>query len=186
MSRNSERESPTNAFDLALGFTLRWEGGYVNDPDDPGGATNKGVTQDTYDAYRDRARLPRRSVRYISDSEVRDIYREYWAAVRASELPPLVAEVMFDFGVNAGPGRAVRLLQSVLGVAIDGKLGPKTMTAAWERPGLASSLLDARIGYYVGLVAANPRLQKFLNGWVRRVEDQRKTLGLRSTNGEAD
>ena len=70
---------PTPAFRAALPFVLRWEGGFVHHPDDPGGATNQGVTQRVYDAWRAGEGLGQRSVRLIDDDEVRAIYETgYW------------------------------------------------------------------------------------------------------------
>jgi lysozyme family protein len=167
-------------FDAALDFTLRWEGGYVNDPDDLGGATNRGVTQATYDAWRRRQGLLPRDVRDIEADELRAIYRTYWDAVRGDDVAPVVAAVLFDHAVNAGPERAIRLLQAVCGVAVDGIFGPLTMreVLSTRDRDLAATLTHARAGYYVGLVSANPRLAKFLRGWLARVHDQRARLGL--------
>jgi lysozyme family protein len=75
-------------FERALEFTLRWEGGYVNHPSDPGGATNRGITQVTYDQWRTQKRLPTREVRLIEEHEVRSIYWQYyWAPVEGRTDP---------------------------------------------------------------------------------------------------
>lgn len=117
-------------FDRALSLVLKHEGGYVNDPRDNGGATNKGVTQYTYDAYRRSLKLSARTVRAITDGEVAAIYRlRYWNAVRGDELPPGLDYCIFDFGVNSGPRRAIEFLQRACGVDDDGVIGPKTLAA---------------------------------------------------------
>jgi lysozyme family protein len=95
-------------FDACLVHTLKWEGGYSNHPDDPGGATMKGVTQAVYDAYRKRRGWRgRQSVSRITDAEVRDIYRtNYWDACGCEGLEPGLDLAVFDAAVNSGPARA--------------------------------------------------------------------------------
>jgi len=90
MSSENERLS------TALKFTLRWEGGYVNHPADPGGATNKGVTKKVYDAYRAGKGLGRNDVRNITDDEVHDIYKHgYWAKAKCPSLAVDLDTVQF-------------------------------------------------------------------------------------------
>lgn len=96
-----------STFEKALAFTLQWQGGYVNDPDDPGGATNKGITQKTYDAWlkeKGRASVP---VKNIPDAEVSAIYQgSYWAEAHCPEIPGVAAQAAFDIAVNMeGAGR---------------------------------------------------------------------------------
>lgn len=100
------------AFEAALAFVLRWEGGFVDHPHDPGGATNQGVTQATYDAHRARAGLPTRSVEFISKSEVESIYHDsYWLRAGCEQIaPPALALVVFDAAVNSGVGAALKWL----------------------------------------------------------------------------
>lgn len=98
----------TPAFERALTRALRYEGGYVNHPADPGGATNQGVTQAAYDKWRTRQRLPTRSVREITPAEVRAVYHtDYWLAIGGDELAPARAAALFDAAVNSGVGRAL-------------------------------------------------------------------------------
>jgi lysozyme family protein len=113
-------------------FTYKEEGGYGNDPHDPGGATNLGIIQVEYDKYRAAKGLTPRSVRYIERAEADEIYtKSYWNKVDGDELPPGIDLVIYDYGVNSGPGRAVEYAQRVLGkgVAVDGILGPITLAA---------------------------------------------------------
>jgi len=94
---------------IALPMVLAHEGGYVNHPRDPGGPTNKGITQDTYDRYRRTWSLPRRGVREITLAEVGAIYRSYWDASKCTLAPWNGAAVcLFDVGVNSGRGHAVQ------------------------------------------------------------------------------
>jgi muramidase (phage lysozyme) len=149
----------TSRFDQALQFVLQWEGGYVNHPSDPGGATNRGITQRTYDAYRARRGLPSQDVRYIPDEEVRDIYyNDYWIASGANNLPPPLDIVHFDTAVHSGPGQAQRFLQQV------------TDTEPCSR---AERYLQLREEYLRKIVSKNSRLQVFMRGWMNRLNSLR-------------
>ena len=161
------------SFDSALSFVLAKEGGFVNDPADPGGATNKGVTQLTYDGYRAKNRLPKRDVRQIQNTEVRDIYRSIWDSLKCDLLPAKTAEVLFDFAVNSGVSRAAKKLQALVGLKEDGLIGTQSINVLKHHVDteLASKLLDAREAYYHS-IALGPK-QKFLNGWLNRLTDLR-------------
>ena len=94
-------------FERCLAITLKWEGGYSNNPADPGGATNFGVTWREYNRYRQNHGLPSQSVKLISKQEVRDIYlNNYWAAMKCDDLPAGYDLCVFDAAVNSGTGRA--------------------------------------------------------------------------------
>ena len=94
-------------FERCLAITLKWEGSYSNDPEDPGGPTNLGIIQKEYDKWRVAHGLPTRSVRYIEASEYRDIYRkEYWDVVGGDNLAAGYDLAVFDAAVNNGTGRA--------------------------------------------------------------------------------
>jgi lysozyme family protein len=121
-------------FTKTTSWLLIHEGGYVDHPEDPGGATNRGVTQAVYDGYRIRKGKQVRSVRYIDDAEVYDIYRtQYWDKVWGDELPNGLDYAVFDFAVNSGPSRAIKFLQRVIGVPDDGIMGNVTMGKIRER-----------------------------------------------------
>lgn len=158
-------------FDQALAFVLRWEGGYSNHPSDPGGATNKGITQRVYDSWRDGQSLPRRSVRSLDDLEVRAIYEQrYWLKAGCHRLRPLLAFALLDFAVNAGPSRAVKALQIVLAVEPDGVVGPETVRAAESAPEPWVRLNRDRRAFYRRLAQSRPTLGVFLRGWLNRVD----------------
>jgi lysozyme family protein len=111
-------------------FTYKEEGGYGNDPHDPGGATNLGIIQTEYDKYRIAKGLSQRSVRYIDRSEADEIYtKSYWNKVDGDDLPAGIDLVIYDYGVNSGPGRSIEYAQRALGVGVDGILGPITLAA---------------------------------------------------------
>lgn len=174
---------PSAAFEASLPFILQWEGGYVNNPNDPGGATNKGVTQKVYDAWRRKQGLPTRSVKEIQDSEVQAIYDTgYWLPPRCNVLMDHLNLVQFDTAVNMGPGRAVRFLQAAVGTAVDGDFGPNTLKAV-DGSDLGATLVkycDEREAYYRRLAQRNPRLNVFLKGWLNRLNALRQKVGLPS------
>lgn len=160
-------------FETALKFTLKFEGGYVNHPNDPGGETNKGVTRLVYDAYRRSKGLPMQTVKLITDHEVIDIYKSrYWAEAKCDAMPEQVAIAMFDAAVNTGVKRASILLQRALGVVDDGVIGPKTLTAikAAEPHQLAIKMIDERDKFYQSLVANKANFSVFLKGWLNRTK----------------
>lgn len=165
------------AFVRWLPEILRHEGGYVDHPKDPGGATNKGITQSTYDGWRDRQRQPVRSVRQITDAEVSAIYRrDYWDAVKGDDLPLGIDYCVFDFAVNSGINRASRYLQRAVSVAEDGRIGPQTVAAAQmaDHRAVINAMCDERMVFLRGLRT----FPTFGKGWAARVADVRtKALG---------
>ncbi|UPG72801.1 hypothetical protein MVG78_00940 [Roseomonas gilardii subsp. gilardii] len=171
--------SPDSAearFDRCLAIVLQQEGGFVNDPQDPGGATNMGITREVLSAFRDRA-VSVEEVRDLSRAEAREIYRaRYWTPMRCADLPPGVDLGVFDFGVNAGPSRAVKMLQRAVGVTADGSVGPITLAAArtLESERLIASFSEARLAYYRSLDG----FARFGRGWTSRTEAVR-TAALR-------
>lgn len=171
------------SFDFAscLAFVLKWEGGYVNNPADPGGATNKGITQTTYTAWRQSQGLPPQTVQAITDAEVQTIYlQNYWHPCGADRVPDQLNLAAFDTAVNLGVSRAVRFLEQCVGTSTDGVFGPQTQVAAGacSVPATAAAYCDAREAYYRNLVAQNPSQQVFLKGWLNRLNDLRATIGL--------
>lgn len=101
-------------FEASYEATLVYEGGFANNPKDPGGRTMKGVTQRTFDAYLKSKGSPSRDVKSINDTELRDIYRsDYWNKVDGDTLPSGVDMATYDYGVNSGPSRALRDLKAV-------------------------------------------------------------------------
>lgn len=156
----------TNAFK----HVLKEEGGYVNDPADSGGATNRGVTQQTYDRHRDSKNLDRRHVRYLTIAETENIYETYWKDCKADQLPAGINLMHFDFAVNAGVRRAAITLQRCVGVDDDGIIGPKTLAAVQERnsENLIKAYAESRRGFYRNLAERRPKDRRFLNGWLLR------------------
>ena len=171
----------STAFAASLHFILRWEGGYVDHPSDPGGPTNKGVTQVVYDRWRAQQGLPTRDVKAIEDAEVEAIYETgYWLPPRCDLLRRQLDLVQFDTAVNMGVGRAVRFLQAAVGCSVDGAFGSLTAQAAagCDLAAAISAYCAARLAYYRRLAAARPELGVFLKGWTNRVNALRAEVGL--------
>ncbi len=167
--------APSMKADLFLrvmAFTAHWEGGKVDHPDDPGGKTNLGITQKTFDAWRDSQGLERLDVFEITAEEAHKIYqRDYWNKVQGDELPERVALAVFDFAVNCGHRRAVKALQKAVGVTEDGILGPQTLAAvhAADPELVFNAVNQERSDFYTRLVTKRPTLGVFAAGWSNRV-----------------
>jgi len=173
----------------SLKVVLQFEGGYVNHPSDPGGATNKGVTFKVYDKWRRDHGLPTRSVREITDDEVSAIYRQgYWQATRCDELTWPTCMLQFDTAVNMGPGRATRFLRQSLGLDPSGRLndGAMRVAATGDSNTLALGYCDARERFYRSLVAARPQMGVFLKGWLNRLNTVRRMAGLSTRESVED
>jgi lysozyme family protein len=176
------RDTTMANFDAFFPTLLKHEGGFVNDPDDPGGATNKGVTFATFQACALKLlqiQPTLENLRQLSDAQAATIYKaRYWDVLRADQiaLQPL-ANIVFDFYVNAG-GNAVKLLQRLLNaqhggtLAVDGGFGDATFAAlqAADQRDLYGRYKQGRADYYRQLVNARPPLGKFLKGWLARVD----------------
>ncbi len=157
------------------------EGGFVDHPNDPGGATNQGVTQRTYDTYREKQGLPRQSVRNITEHEVEQIYFEgYWRAGHCHRMPDAASALtLFDACVNHGLKPAMRFVQRGAGLppaAVDGVFGPQTLAAIENTatPLLVDRSLDARWAFYEKIMGRNPDLEAFRRGWKNRVDSMRR------------
>ena len=156
-------------FERALAVTLQFEGGYVDHPKDPGGATNRGVTTRVFHEWlRSQGSLPR-DVRTITDAEIHAIYLgDYWRPAGCDGLAWPLSLVMFDAAVNLGTRHAVRALQRGLGVPDDGVIGPVTLDAiqAGDAKELAARALWERLRRYKDV--SGGKLSVFLRGWLSR------------------
>lgn len=173
------------SYTKALPFVLAREGGKVDDPADRGGRTNQGITQKVYDAYRHDAGLAPRDVWTIEPEEVEAIYKvRYWDKVQGDTLcgfHPGIGIATFDCAVNSGPSRAIKHLQTALGVAPDGGLGPKTLAAlaaAGDYERVLTVMLATRDTFFRSIVAHDPTQARFLKGWLNRVNALRRTVGV--------
>jgi len=168
----------TDLFHDALARVLVHEGGKVDHPDDPGGRTNKGITQRVYNGWRSRNSLPVRDVYQIADNEVEAIYRfQYWEPIKGDALPVGVGYVVFDGAVNSGPKQSVKWLQRALAdpeVAVDGMLGAVTLSkvkANTDNDKLIAAICARRMVFLQALKT----WKTFGKGWTRRVSDVKKT-----------
>lgn len=157
-------------FPACLAIVLKHEGGYVNHPKDPGGRTNLGVTQRVWEDWKDMP-ATEAIMRSLTPEMVAPLYRaRYWDTVRARDLPPGLDLHVFDFGVNAGPGRASRYLQMMIGANPDGHFGPASMRALsnyLDQYGTAAAIRNygaLREKYYRSLRT----FPTFGKGWLRR------------------
>ena len=149
-----------------LEMILHHEGGYVNHPKDPGGETNLGVTKRVYEEWGGT-----KDMKDLTVEDVAPIYeKNYWGRVKGDELPSGLDLCVFDFGVNAGTGRAAKYLQNMVGATADGAIGPATLRAVnayIQVEGLAAAIdtyQSNRQGYYESLKT----FETFGRGWTRR------------------
>ena len=148
---------------------LTSEGGYVHHSIDPGGRTNLGVTQTTWESWVGRE-VDEAEMRGLTPEKVEPLYKEkYWDAVRGDELPMGLDYLMFDFAVNAGAGRAIKILQTAVGVTPDGGFGPMTEKAvqAVDPVELIERFSQAKEDFYRSLA----QFPTFGKGWLNRVAD---------------
>jgi uncharacterized protein (TIGR02594 family) len=163
------------SFARAIAHVLEMEGGWSDDPHDPGGPTNLGITLATFAAWSRRSVTAetfadlRAELRRLVPADVRPIYRErYWVPSRAAELPAPLAFFHFDTAVNHGVGGAARMLQEALGVSVDGEIGPLTLSAA--SAARMSRLLETYAEVRRARYRALPHFWRFGRGWLVRVD----------------
>lgn len=171
----SQGNQPVGAqarFEACLAHVLMSEGGFSWHQDDPGGATNHGVTLATYRTYRPGATV--NDLRLITTGELRQIYRDgYWNKIRGDDLPAGLDLVAFDAAVNSGAGRSARWLQWSLSVSADGDIGPKTIAAA-QAANAAFTIrqaIKARRSFLMSLAT----WKTFGRGWARRLANVEST-----------
>ncbi|HTQ70631.1 MAG TPA: glycosyl hydrolase 108 family protein [Acidocella sp.] len=152
-------------------FTAAEEGGYTNNPSDPGnwtgGACGVGACAGTKYGIA-ASQHPTLDIAALTPAQAAHLRAPYWTAINGNELPKGLDLVAYDFGVNAGPCHSAKLLQGVLGVSEDGSIGPGTLAAiaAHDVRQLIASLSAAHVAYYQGL----PTFAEFGGGWVDRVQ----------------
>lgn len=162
-------------FDKCLKLLLKHEGGWADNPKDPGGATMKGVTLKTFRALVKKD-ATKDDLRRITDAQLAVIYRrEYWDKVLGAELPSGVDHAVFDFAVNSGPRRAIEHLQSAVGARVDGRIGPATLAATRALP--APKVIDAILASREAFMrrARHPKTKALLwptfgKGWTARLK----------------
>lgn len=163
-------------FNTYAQFLLSWEGGYVNDKDDSGGATMCGVTIAAWTSYcrQHGMRATTQTLRSMTKEQWSEIMKNgYWDAVWGDHIHSLsIASMMADWAINSGPKRVVKYVQRILpGISVDGIMGPKTLNRinAMKPSVLFAEIRKARLNYYAGLAEKDESKKKFLEGWKNRV-----------------
>ena len=159
-------------YDKCLETILHHEGGYVNHPKDPGGETNLGVTKRVYQEHGGT-----KDMKDLLVEDVAPIYKKgYWDKMKCDDIPSGLDLCLFDFGVNAGPGRAAKFLQQMIGTTVDGGIGPNTLAKLEEyirengEHEAVNKYQEMRQKYYEQLST----FDTFGKGWTRRVQETTK------------
>ena len=156
-------------WEKSLEVILHHEGGYVNHPKDPGGETNMGVTKRVYEEHGGT-----KDMKELTHEDVAPIYKKgYWDRVKGDDLPEGLDLCIFDFAVNAGPGRAAKFIQRLVNTTVDGGIGPNTLgkikeyVVTYGIEETISSYALMRQNYYESLST----FDTFGKGWTRRVSE---------------
>lgn len=158
-------------FDKALQLVLKHEGGFVNHPRDPGGATNKGVTLQTFRRFFGASKTVD-DLRAITTEQLAHVYRSgYWDKCCCGQLPSGVDYAVFDLAVNSGPGRAAKFVQAAVGATQDGVIGPNTLALVDSQDAveLINAICHRRLNFLQGLST----FDVFGKGWTKRVAEVR-------------
>ena len=157
-------------FDHALDALLEDEGGFVNNPKDPGGMTNLGVTKAAWEEYVGHP-VAEKEMRALTPEIVKPFYKKkYWDRVRGDELQDGLDYCVFDVAVNSGPGRAIKFLQTECGVPADGGFGPTTFAAVSQFTGDAlKTFITGYCQERLKFMQSLPTWPTFGNGWKNRV-----------------
>jgi hypothetical protein len=157
----------SSRFDACMPFIFKAEGGYSDNPSDPGGPTNFGITLATLRAYESDPNLTADDVKKLTPAVAREIYRTaYWNRMQCGALPVGLDLEVFDFGVNSGPAESVKTLQRLVGVTQDGSVGPITLAAVrqFNVGDLIARFAQARLAFLQSL-----NMPEFEQGWATRV-----------------
>jgi len=148
-------------------MVLKHEGGYVNNPKDPGGMTNLGVTKKVWEEYVGHS-VDENIMRGLTPDMVQPLYKKnYWDRIKGDQLPDGVDYAAYDLAVNSGVGRAAKYLQQIAGVPADGIIGPKSLEAIKACP--AEEVVDALCDMRLEFLKRLPTWTTFGKGWERRV-----------------
>ena len=160
-------------WEKCFALVLKNEGGYVDNPADPGGATNLGCTKTTWEAWVGHP-VTKDDIKALTPSDVMPLYKaKYWDTIKGDDLPEGVDYAVFDFAINSGPSRAAKTLQSVLSTNPDGQIGPATLRAieASNPREVATAVCEARLAFLQSLST----YANFGKGWSRRVSEVEQT-----------
>ena len=159
-----------SSFDGAFNHVMQSEGGYNNDPLDPGGETNLGVTKKAWAAYLGRA-IQDGEMAALTQSAVKPFYKsQYWDKIRGDDLPKGIDYIVFDFAINAGVRQAILFLQRCVGATADGVIGPATMTkiAQSNMRMVILGFTNQKELFYRDIAQRKPSQERFLKGWLVR------------------
>lgn len=157
------------SFDQCYPSVIKAEGGFVNNKLDPGGMTSLGVTKRAWQAWR-VGPVTEADMRALTPEGVKPFYRAmYWNPVHCDSLPVGLAMCVFHCSVNAGPRRAAKVLQTIVGAIPDGAIGPATLAAVarGDQRTMIGAYQDALRAFYRGL----PTFGTFGKGWINRAND---------------
>ena len=162
----------TETFEYCKRFILRWEGGFVNHPKDPGGATNKGITISTYRHYFGNGKSVE-DLKHISDDEWNYIFsRGYYSPLKADLIKnKSIALLCVDMCWGSGAKTAIKKIQRCLGCDADGIVGPKTLAALNGENSkiIFQRLWTMRKNWFYSIVKNRPSSAVFLKGWLNRL-----------------
>jgi lysozyme family protein len=160
-------------FESCLAHLLKHEGGYVNHPSDPGGRTNLGVTQAVLEDWLDRS-VSEDEMKTLTPDKVSPLYRElYWNRIKANDLPSGLDYCVFDAAVNSGVSRAIKWLQTSVGVTSDGFIGDETLKA------VQFASIETYCANRLAFLKGRTTWPTFGKGWERRVREVEQTaLGM--------
>lgn len=146
------------SFEYAFPKVISVEGGFVNDPKDPGGATKFGISQRAY---------PKEDIKNLTIDRAKELYRaDYWDRIHGDDLPDPLSHFVFDAAVNQGVSAAIHMLQTALKVAVDLKIGPSTLAAAKaSNNDTCARFMTLRARRYMFTINAD----RYLDGWFNRL-----------------
>lgn len=158
--------------ELLKPFILRWEGGFVDDPLDRGGATNKGITIGTFRNFYGKDATVEQ-LKNITDEQWLHIFKSgYWDKWKADDIEnQSIANIVVDWAWGSGAATSIKQVQKILGVAVDGIVGDDTLTAiniAGQRS-LFVKIHNRRIEFVENIVKRDPSQARFLKGWKNRI-----------------
>lgn len=178
-----------DTFDKIHEFVAKWEGGYVDDPSDRGGATNHGISlaflqglQDEEADINGDGKIDKVDIKALTKEDAKRLMKQYfWDDLRLQTLAlmkPRLAACCYNYAMNMGVGTMRKLAQAAVGTVVDGKWGPNTWKAFYEADDRTVALQMCKLAKarYEGIVSHNPSQAKFLRGWLARVRELERLI----------
>ncbi len=162
MKRTWEKDD--ELFEKGYKFVRKWEGGYSNDVDDPGGETFNGLSK-KYNSNINKT---------TTEIEKRNHYKKkYWEETNANKIDKRFAPIVFDLSTNPGTSGGVKVFQRALKIKDDGVIGSKTIEASKKADYnlTINNIIKKRKEYYDDVIKENPKKEKYKNGWYNRADD---------------